>query len=101
MTLLEKIYTQLKTTQLVSNAQTFSIKYLAKNKNWYSYQTHMQRDITLSAAVQCARALRLIAAGDTALTTTQNSVITTAIVAIDQHLAERYQVTALGDRAVC
>lgn len=100
MTLLEKIYTQLKTTQLVSNAQTFSTQYLAKNKNWYSYQTHMRRDITLGAAVQCARALRLLIIGNTALSATQNNVITTAIVAIDQHLAERYHVTALGDVAV-
>ena len=100
MTLLENIYTQLKSAQLVSNAQTFSIQYLAKNKNWYSYQTHMRRDITLGAAVQCARALRLLAAGNATHTAAQNNVITTALHAIEQHLAERYRVTALADAAV-
>jgi hypothetical protein len=99
MTLLEKIYIQLKTTQLVPNAQTFSIQYLAKNKNWYSYQTHMRRDITLGAAVQCARALRLLTTGDAALTNTQSNVISAALQEIDQYLAERYRVTALGDAA--
>jgi hypothetical protein len=99
MTLLENIYHQLKTTHLVSNAQTFSTQYLAKNKNWYSYQTHMQRDITLSAAVQCARALRLLSTGDAALTNTQSSVISAALRKIEGHLAERYMVTALGDTA--
>ena len=99
MTLLEKIYIQLKTTQLVPNAQTFSTQYLHKNKNWYSYQTHMRRDITLGAAVQCARALRLLTTGDTALTNTQSNVISAALHEIDQYLAERYRVTALADAA--
>jgi hypothetical protein len=100
MTLLENIYTQLKTTQLVANAQTFSTQYLHKNKNWYSYQTHMRRDITLGAALQCARALRLLTTGDTALTNTQSNVISATLRAIEQHLAERYMVVALAEAAV-
>lgn len=100
MTLLENIYIQLKSAQLVSNAQTFSTQYLTKNKNWYSYQTHMRRDITLGAAVQCTRALRLLTNNDATLTPSQNIVITTALLAIEQHLAEHYRVTALADAAV-
>jgi hypothetical protein len=100
MTLLEKIYIQLKSAQLASNAQTFSIQYLAKNKNWYSYQTHMGRDITLGAAVQCARVLRSLVAHNATLTATQNGVISATLQAIEQHLAERYMVTALADAAV-
>jgi hypothetical protein len=96
MTLLENIYTQLKTTQLVPNAQTFSTQYLAKNKNWYSYQTHKGRDITLSAAVQCVRTLRIILSAGETLTDVQSSAVAAALQKIQQHLADRYMVTGLA-----
>jgi hypothetical protein len=99
MTLLEKIYTQLKTNQLVPNAQTFSTQYLAKNKNWYSYQTHKGRDITLNAAVQCLRTLSIILNAGETLTDAQSGAVVAALQKIQQHLADRYMVTALTDMA--
>jgi hypothetical protein len=100
MTLLEQTYTGLRQAGLVGTAEAFSTNYLGKNKNWYSYQTHMRRDMTLGAAVQCARSLRLFSTSEAALTGTQNSVISATLRAIEQHLAERYMVTALADAAV-
>ena len=53
MTLLENTYWQLKDAELVNCAEAFSIKYLGKNKNWYAFQTHRERDFSADAAVQC------------------------------------------------
>lgn len=97
MTLLEQIYTQLNTTQLVANGQTFSVDYLAKNKNWYSYQTHMKRDISFSAAVQCAKTLRKLRTGKQELTDRQNCAVAVALEEIDRHLADRYSVAGMVD----
>jgi hypothetical protein len=58
MTLLETTYSHLRQAGLVSCAETFSIDYLGKNKNWYAFQTHSERDFSVDAAVQCLRSIR-------------------------------------------
>jgi hypothetical protein len=58
MTLLETTYSHLRQAGLVSCAETFSIDYLSKNKNWYAFQTHNERDFSVDAAVQCLRSIR-------------------------------------------
>ena len=58
MTLLENTYRNLSNAGLVSCAEAFSINYLGKNKNWYAFQTHMRRDFSVGAAVQCLRSIR-------------------------------------------
>jgi hypothetical protein len=58
MTLLETTYSHLRQAGLVSCAETFSINYLCKNKNWYAFQTHSERDFSVDAAVQCLRSIR-------------------------------------------
>ena len=92
MTLLESIYTQLQLLQLARNAQAFSTEYLAKNKNWYSYQTHMGRDLTFSTAVSCAFYMRsLLQQG--ALSEAQRDSVTTMLRDIKTYLAEQHRVT--------
>lgn len=92
MTLLEKIFIQLRSLQLTRNAQTFSTEYLAKNKNWYSYQTHMGRDLTFTTAVSCAFYMRsLLLQG--ALSETQRESVATMLRDIKVYLAERHKVT--------
>lgn len=92
MTLLENIYTQLRSLQLAQNAQMFSTDYLAKNKNWYSYQAHMGRDLTFSTAVSCAFYMRsLLQQG--ALSETQRESVATMLGDIKAYLAEQYRVT--------
>lgn len=59
MTLLETTYSHLRQAGLVSCAEAFSTDYLAKNKNWYAFQTHSERDFSVGAAVQCLRSIRI------------------------------------------
>lgn len=92
MTLLLDIYTELEEIQLVNNAQTFSIRYLAKNKNWYSYQTHMGRDMSLSASINCAFYMRSLLQKDV-LTGTQRQSVAAMLREIKLYLTERYMVT--------
>ncbi|SFK80476.1 hypothetical protein [Celeribacter marinus] len=58
MTLLETTYSHLRKAGLVSCAEAFSTSYLGKNKNWYAFQTHSERDFSVGAAVQCLRSIR-------------------------------------------
>ena len=58
MTLVEQTYLGLHSVGLVESSEAFSTQYLGKNPNWYSYQTHMQRDFSVAAAVECLRALK-------------------------------------------
>ena len=51
MTLVEQTYSGLHSVGLVQSRQASSTQYLGKNPNWYSYQTHMRRDFSVSAAV--------------------------------------------------
>ena len=92
MTLLENIYTQLQSLKLVHNAQTFSIRYLAKNKNWYSYQTHMRRELSFSASINCAFYMRSLLQQDV-LNGTQRQCVAEMLREIKRYLAERYMVT--------
>lgn len=55
MTLVEQTYLGLHSVGLVNSREAFSTQYLGKNPNWYSYQTHMRRDFSVSAAVECQR----------------------------------------------
>lgn len=59
MALLEEIYHQLRSADLLTSAEAFSKDYLGKNSNWYSYQRHTGRDFSIGAAVQCLRSLRI------------------------------------------
>lgn len=51
MTLLETTYKSLHDCDLTKSTRDFSTKYLNRNANWYSYQTHKNRDFSLTAAV--------------------------------------------------
>ena len=58
MTLVEQTYLGLHSVGLVKTREAFSTQYLGKNPNWYSYQTHMHRDFSIAAAVECLRTLK-------------------------------------------
>lgn len=58
MTLLETTYTNLHSIGLVACAEAFSADYLGKNRNWFAYQKHVGRDYSVSAAIQCLRAIK-------------------------------------------
>ena len=58
MTLVEVTYSELREAGLVTTREQFSIQYVGKNPNWYSYQIHVGRDFSVSAAVHCLRAIK-------------------------------------------
>lgn len=60
MTLLETVYIHLKHNELTHSAEHFSKEYLNKSRSWYAVQTHMQRDFSLSAAIECLRHIRTV-----------------------------------------
>jgi hypothetical protein len=52
MTLLENTYKTLNEQNVVHSREHFSEHFLKRNKNWYSYQTHKNRDFSLPTAVK-------------------------------------------------
>lgn len=58
MTLLEQTYTQLRDAGLVDTGKHFSIHFLCRNSNWYSWQRHAGREISVGAAIECLRTVR-------------------------------------------
>ena len=91
MTLLENTYRNLRQAELVGCAEAFSVNYLDKNKNWYAFQTHMRRDFSVGAAVQCLRSIRTNKAL-AGLETQQRSTLLEAERSLLAHLNEMYLV---------
>lgn len=91
MTLLENTYRNLSNAGLVSCAEAFSINYLGKNKNWFAFQTHMRRDFSVGAAVQCLRSIRTNKAL-AGLDTQQRSALLEAERSLLAHLNEMHLV---------
>lgn len=91
MTLLERTYTRLRSNGLVDCAEAFSRDYLGKNRNWFAYQKHAQRDFSVGAAVLCLRALRNRQATPE-LDEEQRKVLETAERALLAHLSEAHLV---------
>jgi hypothetical protein len=91
MTLLENTYRNLSNAGLVSCAEAFSINYLGKNKNWYAFQTHMRRDFSVGAAVQCLRSIRTNKRL-TGLDTQQQTALRAAERSLLAHLNETHLV---------
>lgn len=58
MTLVEQTYSELREAGLVATREQFSTQFVGKNSNWYSYQLHVGRDFSVSAAVHCLRAIK-------------------------------------------
>ncbi|MGY6549454.1 MAG: DUF6626 family protein [Roseinatronobacter sp.] len=91
MTLLEETYTRLRSNGLVDCAETFSRDYLGKNRNWFAYQKHAQRDFSVSAAVLCLRSLRNRQAAPD-LSKQQRTALETAERALLAHLRKAHLV---------
>jgi hypothetical protein len=79
MTLLEQTYRQLRDIGLVETGEAFSTQYLCRNKNWYAWQRHTERDFGVLALAHCIRALQQL---------TQQPEIDPAQLAAVQVLAE-------------
>jgi hypothetical protein len=58
MTLIETTYSELREAGLVTTREQFSTQFVGRNSNWYSYQLHVGRDFSVSAAVHCLRAIK-------------------------------------------
>lgn len=91
MTLLEHTYTGLRAAGLTHCAEAFSRDYLGKNKNWYAFQTHIGRDFSIAAAVQCLRSLRSRQAAP-GLELAQRRALAAAERALLEHLNETHLV---------
>ena len=91
MTLLENTYRNLRQAELVGCAEAFSVNYLDKNKNWYAFQTHMRRDFSVGAAVQCLRSIRTNMRL-TGLDVQQQAALSAAERSLLAHLNETYLV---------
>jgi hypothetical protein len=57
MTLLENTYKILNEQNIVHSKEEFSEQFLKRNKNWYAYQTHKNRDFSLPTAVKFVSAV--------------------------------------------
>ena len=93
MTLVEQTYLGLHSVGLVQSRQAFSTQYLGKNPNWYSYQTHMRRDFSVSAAVECLRALKQHKDAG-AVNKTQTLLIKTITNKLDAYLRNQHLAVA-------
>jgi hypothetical protein len=58
MTLIEATYSELREAGMVTTREQFSTQFVGRNSNWYSYQLHVGRDFSVSAAVHCLRAIK-------------------------------------------
>jgi hypothetical protein len=91
MTLLEKIYRELRTAGLTHSGEEFSINYLGRSKNWYSFQKHKGRDFSVAAAVQCLRSLRSLQTAPS-IEQAQRRALAAAERALLEHLNHRHLV---------
>lgn len=57
MTLLENTYKILNEHNVVHSREHFSQQFLQRNKNWYAYQTHKNRDFSVPTAVKFVSAI--------------------------------------------
>lgn len=92
MTLLEKTYKDLRSYDVVSNAEHFSVKFLNRSRSWYAVQTHEQRDFSTAAAIQCLRSIRneLTVDGDNAQ---RRKALEMAAVALLEHLNKNHSIS--------
>jgi DNA-binding transcriptional ArsR family regulator len=91
MTLVEVTYSELREAGLVTTREQFSTQYVGKNPNWYSYQIHVGRDFSVSAAIECLRHIRNAANNET-LATAQRLALLTAERLLLQQLNKQYSV---------
>lgn len=47
---------------LAKNYSDFAVQFLGKNSNWYAYQTHMGRDFSLPALINCLQKFQQLTA---------------------------------------
>lgn len=87
MTLLEQTYQTLRDVGLVRSAADFSNTYLSRNRNWYSWQRHACRDISMTAAIQCMRAVRA-QLHDNDLAAGQRRALEATALALQGHLLQ-------------
>ena len=91
MTLIEVTYSELKAAGLVTTREQFSTKYVGRNSNWYSYQLHVGRDFSVSAAAHCLRTIsKLDNASHSKLQQRRSLAMITALLSgylREQHLA--------------
>ena len=91
MTLLEQTYRRLRDFGLVETGESFSTRYLGRNKNWYAWQRHAGRDLSAGAAVNCLRAVRAQLA-TTRLATEQERALTQTAAQLLEHLQAHHFV---------
>jgi len=92
MTLTEQIYQTLKQAQLTTTREAFSRDYVGMSRNWFAWQRHMNRDFSLSAAIQCLRSLRVQRQRDPALNHCQKVALQSAEQRLLDHLNQQYAV---------
>ena len=64
MTLIEQTYRKLNDVGLVSTREQFSTQFVGKNSNWYSYQTHVNRDFSVLAAAHLLKEVSKLAGAE-------------------------------------
>jgi hypothetical protein len=93
MTLIESTYHILKDAELTTTRQSFSKNYVGKNQNWFSYQTHIGRDFSVSSAIQCLRSIRCHLERDAALNTSQRTALQTTAALLLEHLNKNHWIS--------
>jgi hypothetical protein len=96
MTLLETVYRHLKRNQLTHSAEHFSKEYLNKSRSWYAVQTHLHRDFSLSAAIECLRHIRTAQRSLTATTDTQQLNLAELEQLLAQYLKHHHAVAEIA-----
>ena len=91
-TLIERTYHILKQAKLTTTRQAFSREYVGKNPNWFAYQTHMQRDFPITAAINCLRSIRTQQQRETAFDLVQLCALREVEHLLLEHLNEAHCV---------
>jgi DNA-binding transcriptional regulator YhcF (GntR family) len=59
MNTMQTIYEILESEGLVQSGRQFSSEYANRSANWFTYQKHKQRDLSLNTAIECLRSIRV------------------------------------------
>lgn len=76
MTLIETTYQSLKQAKLTTTREAFSRDFVKRSRSWYSYTTHVHRDFSVAAAIDCLRSIHEIQAQGDELTPYQQQTLT-------------------------
>ena len=87
--LVEEIYSNLKTNGIVKNKEHFSEMYLECDRNYYYYQTHKKRDMSLGNMMKCYKNISFTRP---MLTVSRRKQVDECLHRIQKHITTKYNI---------